>query len=37
MSPFLHPKLMAEHFEEDLEPRLKRLLATVLKGMAANG
>jgi len=34
LSSFLHPKLIAEHVEEDREPRLRRLLGIVLNGIA---
>ena len=35
MSAFHHPKLMAEHFDEQRGPLLKRVLAAVLIGMSA--
>ncbi len=34
-SAFHHPKLMAEHFEENREPLLKRILDAMLTGMGA--
>ena len=35
MSAFHHPKLMADHFEEDRGPLLKHILDAVLTGMGA--
>ena len=35
LSAFYHPKLMAEHFEENREPMLLRVLDTLLAGIRA--
>ncbi|WP_158080893.1 TetR/AcrR family transcriptional regulator [Pelomonas sp. KK5] len=37
MAAFHHPKLVTEHLEEKREPQLKRVLDTLLAGMAAGG